>query len=564
MKQLFRYIPSPVIALLLLIVVNMLASYAFKRFDLTKDKRYTLSAPAKQLLDQIQSPIIIDVFLDGDFPAEFKKLQKETQYLLEEFSAYNPNISFAFSNPLADGANAETIAQRFAEFGMTPARINVRKNGEETVQVLFPWATANHNEQAAPVQLLKPILGASPEQRVSASIQNLEYAFINSFNKLINAKSKKIAVLQGNGTLPDAKIADLLRNLSETYFIAPFSLDSLSHDPEQALKALQNTFDMVLIAKPTQAFTDTQKLVLDQYILNGGKSLWLLDAVAMEQDSLYTNGSTFAYNRDLNVNDLFFRYGARINPVLVNDLYAAPIRLANGEGSQTQYFNAPWFYQPLVTAANTHPITTNIENPIIFKYTSQIDTLKSAPGIKKLVLLQSSPLTRLEGVPKEISLDIIGETPKPEDYVSGPQPLAVLLEGTFDSAFKNRILPMEFEDIRFRESGKNPSKIVLIADGDLIANDLDGEGNPLELGFDKFTLQQYGNKEFLMNTVNYLLDDDGLINIRSKEIALPFLDSQRTAATVGKWQALVLGLPLGFLLIFGIGFQYMRKRKYSR
>jgi len=558
-----KYIPAPIFLFIGLFLINSIGASYFKRFDLTQDKRYTLSAPAKQVLDQVKSPMIIDVFLEGKFPAEFRKLQQETRYLLEEFSAYNPNISFNFINPIEEGTDVEVTAEQFVNFGMTPARVNVRANGEESIQIVFPWATANHNDQAIPVQLLKPILGASPEQRVSASIQNLEYSFINSFNQLINAKTKKIAVLNGNGSLPDAKLASFLRTLRETYYLASFPADSINKNPEQSLRALRNSFDLVLIAKPTEAFTDTQKFVLDQFTMEGGKSLWLLDAVAMENDSLYKNGSSFAFPRDLNLNDLFFKYGVRINPVLVNDLYAAPIRLADGEGTQAQYFNAPWFYQPLVATLNIHPITTNIEKPLIFRYASQIDTLKSAPNIKKSPLLYSSVLTKLEGVPREISLESIRVEPQQEEYISGPQLLSVLLEGTFESAYKNRILPVDLKDVSFRESGKNPSKMIVVADGDLIANDLSNEGRPLELGLDKFTLSQYGNKEFLLNAVNYLLDDDGLINIRSKEIALPFLNTQKTVSSLNKWQVLCIGLPLGFLLVFGITFYYLRKRKYA-
>ena len=557
-------IPAYLKVLVILFLVNVFGASYFQRFDLTQDKRYTLSEPAKVILDQVNSPMIIDVFLEGDFPAEFRRLQSETKYLLEEFNAYNPNISFFFSNPVYKSADAEQIASQFANVEMTPARVNVRKNGQESVQLVFPWATANHNDKAAPVQLLKPVLGASSEERVTASLQNLEYAFINSFTKLIKEKSKKIAVLKGNGSLPDGKLADMLRSLQDSYYLAPFALDSITTNPEQALKALQNTFDMVLVAKPTKAFTDEQKLVLDQFILSGGKSLWLLDPVAIENDSLYKNGSAFALNRDLNLNDLFFKYGARVNPTLVKDLFAAPIRLAQGEGTQTQYFNAPWFYQPLVTAQNNHPITTNIERPIRFNYSGQIDTLASAPQIKKTALLQSSSRSKLEGVPKEISLNSINAQPNPDDYNAGSQMLSVLLEGTFDSAFKNRIKPIDFEEVRFRESGKSPTKIILVADGDLIANDLDQQQNPLELGFDKLTGQQYGNKEFLLNAVNYLLDDDGLINIRSKEIAIPFLNIPKTVEELPKWQSLSIGLPLGFLVLFGLLFYQFRKRRYAR
>lgn len=553
------------IAILGLIIVNYLGSLVHKRFDLTQDNRYTLSDPAKAIIDQIKSPMIIDVFLDGDFPAEFRKLQNETRYLLEEITNYNNNVSFIFSNPVEEGADASVVAQQFADFGMTPLPLQVKRNGATSTQTLFPWATVNHNGKAIPISLIKNVAGASPEQFVYASTQNLEYAFIDGFNRLLNAKTKRIAVLKDNGELPDARIADMFRKLGETYSIAPFPMDAVTSEPKKALLALQNTFDLIVVTKPTKAFTDAQKFVLDQYTMNGGNSLWLVDAVAMENDSLRNEtGKALAFPRDLNLNDFFFKYGVRINPVLIKDLYSAPLSLASGDGSNSQYSELPWFYQPSVPSFNTHPINTNIERPVKFTYANQIELLNNTPSISKTVLLASSPLTRIEGTPKEISLDQVSIEPKQEDYQDGSQPLAVLLEGTFESAFKNRIQPVKLEKGRFRESAINPSKMVIIADGDLIANDVDPKGNALELGFDYFTRNQYGNKEFLLNTVNYLLDDNGLINIRSKEIALPFLNTPQVAKSLNKWQALTVGLPLVFLLIFGILFYTLRKRKYAR
>jgi len=357
----------------------------------------------------------------------------------------------------------------------------------------------------------------------------------------------------------------MCRKFGETYSIAHFMMSFFAENPEKTLQVLQNTWDLVVISKPTKAFTYAQKFVLDQYILNGGNSLWLIDAVAIENDSLRNeSGKAFAFRRDLNLNDLFFKYGIRINSVLVKDLYAAPLSLASGDGSESKYQELPWFYQPVTPSFNTHPINTNIERPVRFEYANQIEVLNNTSAIKKTVLLTSSVLTKLEGVPQEISLDEIGIEPSEEDYQAGPQPLAVLLEGAFESAFKNRVQPFTLDSIRFRESATNPSKMVIIADGDVIVNDVDAKGNPLELGFDYFTRKQYGNKEFLLNTVNYLLDDTGLINIRSKDIALPFLDAPKVANSINKWQALTIGLPLVLLLIFGAVFFTLRKRKYAR
>jgi len=560
-----KKIPPFVYALFLLVGVNYLASLSYQRLDLTQDKRYTLSPPAKEVLDQITSPLVIDVFLEGDFPSEFRKLQSETRFLLEEIHNYNPNVSFIFSNPVEEGSDAELVSQQFSQFGMTPLPLKVKRNGKESAQTIFPWATANHNGKAVPISLIKNISGASPEEFVYASTQNLEYSFIEGFNRLVNAKSKNIAVLKDNGELPDVRIADFLTKLGETYSIAPFPMSSALENPEQALKALQNTFDLIIVAKPTKSFTDEQKYILDQYTVNGGNSLWLLDMVAMSNDSLVRNqGKALAFPRDLALKDMFFKYGVRINPVLVKDLYSAPLVVASGDGSNTSYTELPWFYQPQVPGFNTHPINTNLEQPVKFNYANPIELLKAGETITKTVLLASSPLSRIEGAPRQITLDEVGLEPQEEDYKAGSQPLAVLLEGTFESAFKNRVQPVELEELRFRESAIDPAKLVIIADGDFIANDIDPAGNPQELGFDYFTRKKYGNKEFLLNTVNYLMDDTGLINIRNKDIALSFLDNQKTANSINKWQTLCIGLPLLLLLGFGILFYYLRKRRYAR
>ena len=557
--------PPLLIGFIGLVLINVFASTVHERYDLTQDQRYSLSDPTKELLDQINSPLIIDIFLDGELPAEFKKLKNETRYLLEEMGAYNSNINFEFSNPVEDGQNTAEVAQQFNEFGMRTIPLKIKKNGKEETQTIFPWGTINHNGKAIPVSLVKNIVGAPPEQLVYASIQNLEYTFTEGLNNSINAKSKNIAVLRDNGQLSDGRIADMFRKLGETYSIAPFPMEVANQDPEKALSALQKTFDLLVIAKPTKPFTDKQKYVIDQYIMNGGNTLWLLDAVVMEDDSLRNDASkALAFPRDLNLDDQLFKYGLRVNPSLVVDLYSAPLSVASGDGSASQYIQLPWLYRPQTPGLNTHPINTNIEKPVRFNYANPIEILDNNNALSKTILLQSSIYTKVEGTPREIALAQVDIEPLEQDFQAGPQPLAVLVEGTFDSAFKNRVLPIEEGEIRFRESATTSSKLVLISDGDLIANELDSRGQPLELAFDYYTRTSYGNKEFLLNTVNYLLDDNGLINIRSKEIALPFLDTQKTSKDLKTWQVLTIGLPLIVLLFFGIVYRALRKRKYAR
>ncbi|MEH6765220.1 MAG: gliding motility-associated ABC transporter substrate-binding protein GldG [Aequorivita antarctica] len=546
-----------------LILLNILGSYFYKRFDLTQDKRFTLSEEAKEIIEPINSPVIVDVFLKGDFPPEFKRLQSETKQLLEEFSAYNSNIKFEFINPTDKGS--EAFQSQFEKFGLTPAQISVTESGKQSTELVYPWALAHHDGKSVKIALLKNQLGATSEERVNSSLQNLQYAFADGFKKLSSEKSKKIAVLKGNGEYDDRYIADFFSTLRDYYFIAPFTLDSVAVNPEKTLKALEG-FDLIVAAQPTEAFSDPEKYVLDQYIMNGGKSLWLLDATQMHTDT--TTGKTFAFGMDLNLNDFFFKYGIRINPNLVKDVYAAPIVLANGDEREAQYNRYPWFFSPLSSSANNHPIVSNIE-AVKFDYASAIDTLPN--NIKKTILLSTSPISKIVGLPFPIEFDVeipknlqvVNEGPNPNEYNAGEIPLAVLLEGNFTSVFKNRVRPIKLNgELKNIDDGK-PSKMVVISDGDIIKNQMQGN-RPLELGFDKMTNSFYGNKEFLLNTVNYLLDDSGLINIRTQQIAVPFLDPQKTVEQRSKWQILNILLPLGLLALFGIAFTFYRKRKYTR
>ncbi|WP_372752637.1 gliding motility-associated ABC transporter substrate-binding protein GldG [Mariniflexile sp.] len=554
MKKKSKYI---VILLIAIIGINYISSITFKRIDLTKDKRYTLSDATIAIVKDVDSPIVIDVFLSGeDFPSEFRRLQNETKQLLEEFTSKNKNIVFQFINPLEDDSTRDRNIQQLTERGLTPMQLSVQESGKASQAIIFPWALASYNDITVTIPLVKNKIGASQQDLVTNSVQHLEYAFADGFNKLTKPKTKKIAVLKGNNQLQDKYIANFIRKIGEYYFIAPFTLDSVSKYPQKTLEKLKE-FDLIISAKPTEAFTEDEKFTLDQYTMNGGKSIWLIDAVAMEKDSLYNaTGSNFAITRELNLTDFFFNYGVRINPAIVSSLYSAPITLAMGEGSESQFQHLRWPYSPLASTNETHPIVNNL-NLVKFDFANQIDTLKN--NIKKTILLESAPLTKLEGTPREISLEVVTQDADPSSFNKGNQTLAVLLEGEFTSVYKNRIKPFKLQ----KELNKSkPTKMIVIADGDVIKNDV-FRGEPQELGFDRWTGQTFGNKEFLLNAVNYLLDDNGLINIRSKEIAINFLDQEKIADQKTSWQLINILLPLVFLSIFGVIFNYFRRKKYT-
>ncbi|WP_396145615.1 gliding motility-associated ABC transporter substrate-binding protein GldG [Flavobacterium sp.] len=549
----------------IIVVANFAGHYLFKRFDLTEDKRYTLSQTSLTILSEVKEPLYVDVFLEGNFPGEFKKLQTETQQLLEEFKASNSNIIFQFINPLDKEEEREKTLQQFYDRGLTPLNVTLDEKGKQTQEIVFPWAVVSYGNKSAKVPLLKNMMGASTAQKVVSSVQHLEYAFSNAFNSATKNREKKVAIIKGNGELHDLLVADFLKSVRENYFIGPFTLDSVAKSPENTLKELKK-YDLAIIAKPTEAFTDSEKQVLDQYLMHGGKTIWLVDQVNMEMDSLMDTGENLAFPRDLNLNDLFFKYGLRIKPDLIKDIMATPISLATGQqGSATQYTKFPWLYSPMIyPVANldptkTSPIVSNLDG-IKFEFANPIEVLKN--NIKKTVLLQSSPYSKSVGTPTQVNLKMVQDRPEQKDFTgNGNIPVAVLLEGKFNSVYQNRVLPFAEKD--FISTGKE-SKMILISDGDVVKNQLDKNFQPLELGFDKWTNNLYANKEFILNCVNYLLDDNGLINIRSKEVDLPILDTQKIVDNYTYSQIVTIGFPIALVLLFGVVFTYLRKKKYSK
>lgn len=545
--------------LVALIAVNFASSFVFSRFDLTHDNRYTLSETSLHILSEVQEPIEIEVYLEGNFPLEFRRLQIETKQILEEFSAYNNNVVYKFVNPIASEENASQVIEQMYNEGYKPINVTVNDKGKQSQEVVFPWASVTFKGRTAQIPLLKNIMGATTEEKVNTSVQHLEYAFVDGINKVIHEKSKKIAIIKGIGEINDIYLADFLMSLRESYFIAPFTLDSVALDPKKALEQL-SAYDLAIIAKPSKPFSEDKIQVLDQFVMNGGKSLWMLDQVQAEMDSLSINGSMLAYPKDQSLSELLFKYGVRLNANLVKDEVGTPIKLATGQqGSETVYDEFTWKFAPFALSTSNHPIVKNIDG-VKFDFANSIDTLKN--DIKKTVLLQSSPYSKTVGVPSEISLNVIAEEVTPETYKDqGNIALAVLLEGNFTSVFNNRVLP--FEDKNFKNKGVS-NKMIVIADGDIARNQLDQNYQPMELGYDKWTNNLFGNKEFLMNSVNYLLDDSGLINIRTKDVKLPLLNKEEIYNNYDKIRVLIVGLPIALLIIFGFVFTYLRKKKYTK
>ncbi len=560
MKNNNKNIQKLLLTIVIVIIINLLGSQFFLRFDLTQDNRYTLSETSLNIVKNVDEALYVDVYLEGDFPGEFKKLQTETQQLLQEFKARNSNIIFQFIDPLADKEKSQAKSRELFNKGLTPIAITVDDKGKQSQSMVFPWAIARYKDREVKVQLLKNMLGASTADKVVSSVQHLEYAFANVINTISVKKQKTIAVILGNGQLQQQEIADFLKTVKENYFIAPFTLDSVSKNAVKTAKDLKE-YDLAIIAKPREKFTDEEKQVLDQFIVNGGKTLWLLDNVNAEMDDLNQTGTTLAFPNDLNLNDMFFKYGIRMNVELIKDEQCIPIKLATGEqGSKTEYTEYFWKFSPFIYPENNHPIVKNIDG-IKFEFANPIELLKN--DLNKTILLRSSEYSKKIGTPAQISLSMVEEkSDKSEYFNKGNQAVAVLLEGKFTSMYNNRVLA--FDDKSFVGKSKIDNKMIVVADGDVIKNQIDKDGNPLELGFDKWTNNVYGNKELIMNAVNFLLDENGLINIRSKDVDIPLLDKEKVYENYTKNQFIAVGLPLVILTVFSLLFTYLRKRKYSK
>ena len=538
-----------ILVVVALIILNVIGNSFYKRYDLTKDKRYTLSTAAKEIINRIDEPLTIKVYLHGDFPTEFKRIQLETNQFLEELHALNDNIKFRFVNPVG---NTKELTKK----GLQPSRLTVKENGKVSEAVIFPWAVINFNNKTENVSLLSNAIAKNQEEQLQNSIENLEYEFTNALLKITTEKSKKIAILKGNGQLDDIYLFSFLKKLGEYYKLAEFTLDPVKTNPQKTLSDLSD-YDLTIIAKPSKPFSEKEKLTLDQYIMNGGKTIWLIDNVVAEMDSLMVNGKSIAFNRELNLTDLFFNYGVRINYNISKDLYSSTIRLAAGNtGNQTQYEDFLWHYFPLLISNNNNPISKNLD-PVLLKFPSSMDTLNNE--IRKTILLQSSPYSKIIGTPVNVSLNEIAKQPNKNEFKDKNTIYGVLLEGNFKSAYALRTKPFDANHYK-KQSIDN--KMVVISDGDIIANET-FNGEPLPLNVDKWTGQPYGNIDLLLNTVQYLLDDSGIIHLRSKNLQIQFLNKEKVFQEKTYWQIINIVLPLALLVMFGFIYQYFRKKRYS-
>jgi len=553
---------------LVIVLINFIGSLAHDRFDLTKEGRYSLSEASKNLLSSIDDYVYIEVFLEGDFPAGIERLSIETKQILSEFKSQNNLVQFTFINPTesTDEKTRNEIIKQLYEKGLDPTSLQVKDGDSYTEKIIIPGAIVKYGSKEVAVQLLKNQIAATPDQNLEQSIRELEYEFTNAIKQLRTPLKPSIALLTGHGELDGVDIEDLTLSLTQQYSVdkidlREFEVDSIGN-PDLAKKLHDLKLKkLLLIAKPISKFQNLDKYFIDQYIMNGGKVIWMLDATNADMDSLSNKGSFLAYPlRDLNLGDQLFKYGVRVNSNLIEDVSSSkipvPVSFVN---DVPKWELLPWRYFPISIPTSSHPITSNL-NAVKFDFASSIDTVKTNTTVKKTILLHSSPYTKLANTPYEVSLQKALEQPSQDEFNKDPQAMAVLLEGNFESVFKNRISQLSTK-LPFKELSES-TKMIVISDGDVAQNQV-SRGVALPLGYDNYEKRQYGNKDFILNSIDYLLEEEALIDVRTRELKMRLLDSQKINQERSFWQALNMLAPVLLIILFGMIKQYRRKKKYT-
>ncbi len=564
------------ITVVIVVLLKVIGSFVFTRFDLTSEKRYTLSPTTKEILNDLNDYVYFKVYLEGDFPAGFKKLRRETKEMLDEFRAYSKYIDYEFINPSESGNEAE-IRETYNQLyraGLNPADLNVKNSDGSTKQmVIWPGALVSYrNNTEIAIDLLENQIGQTDSEALNASMQNLEFRLIDAVKKVTRLMKPNIAFIEGHGELEAPQVQDITQTLSQNYNVVRLEIggriDALIHRTQDTLRDVSAfpSFDAIVIAKPTQPFDERDKFLIDQYIMHGGKVLWLVEPVFATMDSLQNQESTVGIEQDLNLDDMLFKYGVRLNRDLLLDLTCAALPIRTGQvGGQAQLEFFRWYYFPLLQAASEHPMVRNM-NAIKADFVSSIDATTSATGVEQIPLLRTSNYTKVSGTPVFITLAMLRQTPDQRMFATKGKNVAYLLKGTFPSLYANRI-PQEIVDDQatdFMEESK-PTAMIVVADGDIIRNQIDiRTRKPLPLGFDQYTQNTYANKEFIENAISYLVEGEGMIDIRSRELKVRLLDATKVSRERAKWQVINTLVPIAIIILLGVALAFGRKRKYSK
>ncbi len=554
-----RDLTALLLAITVVILLNVVNSFVFHRFDLTSEKRYTLAPATKALLAKLDEVVYVKVYLDGDFPAGFKRLRNETREMLDEFRTYShDNIEYEFINPSEnpDKKQQNELFKQLYDKGLQPFNVEDKTDEGSTQQVIWPGAIVSYHGREAPWKLLKTSMGYSAEGQLNNSVQALEYEFASCIHSLTTETHNEVGFIEGQGELDTLAVDDIKNALGEFYTLKRVKINGQLN----ALKDLTT----IVIAKPDTAFSEQDKFVIDQFVMKGGKILWCVDPLETRVDSLFT-GRTYGVAYDLKLDDMLFKYGVRLNQNMILDLQSSALPVNTAFHGQTPRVELrPWVYVPVILPTINHPIVKNLD-VIKFDYVSSIDLVDAGPGVKKTVLLATSKNSKLLNAPVRVDMARMRMQEDESKFRAGPQPVAVLLEGQFESLYKNRLPPSisGSKDIGFTDHSVT-TKMIVISDGDILRNDIQGSsGKPYPLGYDKYTKQQFGNKNFILNCINYLCDDSGLISVRSRELTLRLLDNKKVKDDKLKWQLINTLIPLGLVLLYGFIHFIRRRRKYA-
>lgn len=550
-----------VIFLVAVSALYFLSEKFFFRWDLTSEKRYSLSDNTKQLLADLDEDLLVTIYLDGDLNSGFLRLRKSTKELFEEFSAYSgADVNYQFVNPSAAATNSarEKKYEELEKKGMRGILVHDKtQEGESSQKVVFPWVELSYKGKSRVVNLLKNIPQKSGEENLNSSIETLEYEITDALRILTTTSIPKVAFLEGHGELTEPFVYDISKTLSRYYQV---DRGAIADDP-----AILDEYKALIVAAPSKAFPEKDKYAIDQYIMRGGKVLWLIDGAKISLDSLSTASQTVGVENDLNLSDQLFKYGVRINPDLVQDVQCVliPVNMSR-LGDAPKYEPMPWYYSPLLLAVPSHSVSKNL-SPVKTEFASSLSFVNPELPVKKSSLLVTSTGTHIQNIPSIVSMDVINVEKNGYYFNSRNAIVGALLEGEFPSVFTNRMAPDGIKKGEFLANSK-PTKMIVVADGDIIRNDVQGYGqnmNVLPLGYDRYMNQQFGNSDFILNAVNYLTDDDGWMELRSREIKLRLLNRPAVIGQRTFWQILNVIFPLFVLALFAALFLFIRKKRYT-
>jgi len=550
----------------ILLFVNIVASTFHTHLDLTEEKRFTLTRPTRDLLKGLKDRVYIQVLLDGDFPAGFKRLQTATREMLDDFRSVSGYIDYQFEDPTLGTLDEVRERQKaLAEQGIIPVNLRVAEQGQRSQKLIYPVAVVHFGNRRMPVKLLENESATlNPEVIINNSVTLLEYKLANTIKKILTSQRPSILFTKGHGELDDLQTADLERSLNQFY-----NTDRLSLDSVVQLKPADCA--LLVVAKPRTGFSEKDKFKIDQYVMQGGRVLWLIDRMGADLDSMRAHHSRFVpTDYPLNLEDMLFKYGARIQPDLVLDLECSKIPLATGQmGNAPQMELFPWYYHPTVMPTGNHPIVKNLDR-VELRFCSSIDTIRTKTAVKKTRLLTSSRYSRLQFSPIDLSFEILKYEPDPAKFDKGMQTVGLLLEGVFPSNYENRVSQemlagLQQLGLRFKPESE-PTRMLVISDGDVASNFVRDPASKewLPLGYNRFENTTYANKELMLNAIEYLIDPSGVIEARTKEVKLRLLDTIKARKEATLWRSLNIAAPLVFLGIFGWFFNWRRKKRYAK